>query len=360
MTLAQTENLVVLYEFPDYLADVLAVLGEGGWLVHNFDVDDHLESLNPGAYRYNVQFYGSSYTACIDLNVFQFLVNAVKKDTPKELYRTAIAYLAFFQFAGIEVDPTFAVYEKVNHKASRVGEGLEDLDVFHKLNNTPTDRLVRYAIGKEDRIVTDGTQSSRGIGRVGPELIRYRRLKEWRSLYAIVLSVTNIEFDKTISRRKKLGAFVDWSFGSFRLSLPGFIFAISIFGDRRIGRAMKYNPSKPVQQRRAALENMTWDLYCMQQYFRRWVNRTPGAETLFVTNDDAFGRILGLSIEVQKSHSLEPVDEYISGFDQDLFAYVMEPETYPFERVYRSDKWGVEYRDKLVSQLEHGLLGKRS
>ncbi|MCQ8104860.1 hypothetical protein NP590_12155 [Methylomonas sp. SURF-2] len=110
------ENMTVIYQFPTYVAEVMEVIGDGNWFVHNFKVGVHSEALNLVGYLYNAEFDGSSYTACVDLNVFQFLVNSVKKNAPKYEYRMAIAYLAFFQIAGIEVDPTYAVYEKVNHQ----------------------------------------------------------------------------------------------------------------------------------------------------------------------------------------------------------------------------------------------------
>lgn len=351
------EDMTVAGWFPAYVADVLDVIGDGGWLVQNFNVQTHDEALNPVSYLYNSRFDESVYTTCVDLNVFQFLVNSVKKDSPHPLYRTAIAYLAFCQVAEIEVDPTFAVYEKVNHEPERAREGVDDLAIFHRLNNMPTEELASYASGDSDVLNLDNSLASVEVGHIEAELTRYTRLKEWLSLYAIVLAIVDIEFDPKLPAKKKLGAFIDWTFRAFRNSLPGFVFAVSVFGHQRLGRAMKFDPSKSVVARKSALQNMTWDLYYMQQYFQRWVNRTPGAETMFLTNDGAFAQILGLSIEVQKAESLEPLGRYIKNFDQQLFAYVVHPDAYPYERAYKSDAWGVEYRDRVISELEGKLLG---
>ena len=101
---------------------------------------------------------------------------------------------------------------------------------------------------------------------------------------------------------------------------------------------------------------MTWDLYYMRQYFERWVNRPTGAETVFLTNDKAFARILRLSIDVQKAHSLQPLERYISGLDQQLFSNVLHPNNYPHHRVYKSERWGQDYRDEITAKLEGKLL----
>lgn len=351
------QNMTVIYQFPSYVANVMEIIGDGEWLVHNFNIDIHSEALNLAGYLYNTEFDGSSYTVCVDLNVFQFLVNAVKKDVPKDIYRLAIAYLAFFQTAGIEVDPTYAVYEKVNHQPERAREGVEDLDIFHQLNNMPTNQLAMYAIGESNQIILQNSLGSTDVDHMEAELTRYRRLKEWPSLYTIVLAIVEIEFDGSIPRRKKLASFIDWSFREFRNSLPGFVFAISVLSHQKLGRAMKFDPSKPVDKRRAALENMTWDLYYMRQYFERWVKRPAGAETVFLTSDKAFAHILRLSIDVQKAHNIQPLEQYISGLDQQLFSYVLNPENYPHDRAYMSERWGQEYRDEIAAKLERKLLG---
>jgi hypothetical protein len=248
------------------------------------------------------------------------------------------------------------VYEKVNHQTVRAREGVEDLFLFRQLNNMPANLLAMYAVGETNQLILEKKSDSTDISHIATELTRHRRLKDWSSLYAIILAVVRIEFDDSIPRQKKLGAFINWSFCVFRHSLPGFVFAISVLGHKKLGRAMKFDPSKPVEERRATLVNMTWDLYYMQQYFQRWVSRTTGTETLFLTNDKAFAQILRLSIDVQKSQSLQPLKHYTSGFDQQHFSYIMHPESYPYDRAYDSDHWGIEYRDKIINELEEKLL----
>jgi hypothetical protein len=350
------ENMTVLFQGPVYLSGVMDVIGSGEWLVHNFNVKKHSEALNPAAYLFNSQFDKSSYIAFIDLNVFQFLVNAVKKDFPKDLYRTAVAYLTFLQIAEIEVDPTYAMYEKVNHDPKRAREAVEDLDLFYKLNNMPTDQLANYAIGESSQLLLENSLGFNEVGHIEAELTKYQRLKEWPSLYVIVLAVVRIEFDSGIPRQRKLSAFIEWSFREFRHSLPGFVFAVSVLGRQKLGRAMKYSPSATVDARRASLTNMTWDLYYIKQYFQRWVNRKEGEESLFLTNDKAFALILGLSIDIQKSLSLNPIEQYLTGLDRNLFEYILYPDSYPGERVYSSNRWGNEYRDEKIAELERELL----
>ena len=202
-----------MYQFPIYLAEVMGVIGNGEWLVHNFNVEADSEALNPANYLYNTQFNGNSYTAYVDLNAFQFLVNSIKKDESKNLYRIAVAYLVFFQAAGIEVDPTYAMYEKVNHQPLRAREGIEDLEFFYQLNNMPMDQLAMYAIGRSNQLILDKRLDLADVAHVEAGLNRYHSLKGWPSLYAIVLAVVKIEFDSAIPRQQKLGAFIECGVG---------------------------------------------------------------------------------------------------------------------------------------------------
>ena len=50
------------------------------------------------------------------------------------------------------MDPTFAVYERINYNGEYVDEALAELELFHNINNAQTDALARYALGTLDNV----------------------------------------------------------------------------------------------------------------------------------------------------------------------------------------------------------------
>ena len=104
--------------------------------------------------------------------------------------------MAFCHLSEIELDPTYAVYEKINYRTDdeALKEILSDLELFHRINNTNNDSLISYALKKQNTIIPY-EKYDLDYNRLKNELTKYRRLTEWDSLYLIVLFIIHTSLD---------------------------------------------------------------------------------------------------------------------------------------------------------------------
>jgi hypothetical protein len=95
-----------IYHVPSFMEPVVERLSKRMWLVHNFNIENENDLYNPANYLYNAEFDKTRYILTLDLNVYQFLINIVKKKIPKENFRDAASLLVFCQVTNIDIDPT--------------------------------------------------------------------------------------------------------------------------------------------------------------------------------------------------------------------------------------------------------------
>ncbi len=340
---------------PKYIEDIAVSMVNRGWVVHSFNTDNNEELYNPSNYLHNSEFEGSKYTLGLDLNIYQFLLNSNKKKTPKNNYRDAVALLVFCQISNIEIDPSYAVYEKVNYEASNLDEALPDLELFKNINNSDTEGLAKYALGYESSYEI-ATEHKINHAEKREILTKYRRLTEWDSLYLILLSVVDIKFDDAIPENKKLPKFLEWLICKFRMSLVGTIYAMVLFGKKPLKRMMKYDPKLNVDERKNALWNMTWDLYIMNQFFRKWIGKDNAEEFFFASDDKAFCELLRSAIKVQQIGDFSPLIPYLSKSGYETAENFLNLDESSIKRVYKTDEWSPEYREKLIESYEAKLV----
>lgn len=345
----------VFYALPWYFEEISSRLSDKNWLVHSFKENDDSEIYNPSNYLYNAEFDNTKYFLTLDLNIYQFLLNIVKKSEPKERFRDAAALLVFCQISNIEIDPTFSVYEKVNYDKCNLADALSDLELFHNINNGDMEELAKYALGYSDSVLIKDLNNI-DCEEVGNSLMKYEKLKEWDSLYLMVLSITDINMNDSIPRNRKLDVFIDWVISEFRMSLVAIVYAIVLFGKRPIKRMMKYSKSHAIEKRRQSISNMTWDLYIMNQFFRRWTRKSENEEFLFASDDKAFGSLLRAAIEIQKTDNFEPIKSFLSPLEYSSAVRILEVDRTSESRAYNSEEWGSEYRARLINKYESKLF----
>ena len=346
-----------IYTYPSYYDEIIGNLIDRDWVVHNFNEVEDNEVYNFSNYLYNKQLNDVTYTIFLDLNIYQYMINAFKKPTPKGEFRDAIGLVAFCQLSEIELDPTFAVYEKLNYRrdAKTLDEVTSDLELFHRINNINNESLISYSLGERNDILPPESYPL-DHDLLKRELTKYRRLTEWDSLYLIVLFIIHTSMNNKLSRLEKLQAVVEWMIREFRLSLVGITFAAIFFSDKPLKKMMKYKASYNSESKRRSAFNMTWDLYNLNRYFRMWTERDSKQEGMFASGDKAFNAILRNSINVQQTgnlscfssflptHILEYLDEITSELDSN------------FNRIYTSDSWTPDYRSELINKYE-SLIG---
>ena len=120
---------------------------------------------------------------------------------------------------------------------------------------------------------------------------------------------------------------------------------------------MKFKTAQNTDERRRALWNMTWDLYIMNQFFRKWTGKTEKDEYIFASADNAFCQLLRSSIDVQKQESFDPLISNLTESEYKIAQRFLETDMNNVERVYLSESWKPEYRDSLIAQYENKLFG---
>jgi len=335
------------------MKDIIESLVGRDWLVHNFDNVDESEVFNFTNYLYNKQIHCTTYTIYLDLNIYQFILNAFKKSKPKQEFRDAIGLVSFCQFAEIELDPTYAVYEKINYRKDDLilNEVISDLALFHRINNISNSSLVQFALGDIDTVLPANTYALKS-NVTKQNLTKYRRLREWDSLYLIVVYVIYTSQLPNLSRLDKLKKVVEWMITEFRLSLVGITFAAIYFGDKPMKRMMKYKVSDDPYAKQQKAFNMTWDIYNLNRYFRMWTKRRPEQQGMFASGDKVFNAVLKKSIIVQQSGCLDCFKDFLP---HDIVCYLEKIVSKPsehFHRFYDSPSWSPSHRDELIHKYE--------
>jgi len=340
---------------PNYFEDIKAIVAKHNWFIHNFDIDESQDLYDPTNYLYNQEFKDVSYTAVLDLNIFQFLINCTKKPKPHPSCRAAAALLVFCQVSQIVIEPCYAIYERINYKNENLNEALSDLQLFRNLDNGNMDELATFALGSSDVVeVVEREPIDRND--LGKELLKYQKLTDWDSMYLIVLAIIGSHIDETVPQPKKLAYFLNQIIRDFRLSLPSVMYAVRLFGKRPLKKMMKFRMDQDKHKKRKAVFNMTWDLYLMSRFFKYWTDKDSKSETIFISNDNALRAVLKLSIDVQGSGRLDPITQYL---EPDVFQIVqnlLESRGARSDRIYGTDKWNSSHRANLIAKLERSIF----
>lgn len=342
-----------LYVLPIETQPIIERLLYRDWIVHNFDLKDGQSFYSPGDILYNVDVEDVTYTIYLDINIYQFLLNSCKKKST-DISRDAVSLLVFCQICKIQIDPAYAVYEKINYTNDQVTEAIKDLNLFHKINNSETNSLIAYVLGDSVEYPL-GYHPGVEIDAMKKALTKYSRLTEWDSMYLIMLACVSIS-KKKMSPKDKLKSFANWMLREFRRSLVGYIYAIMYFSQRPLRRMMKYRAIDRPELRRSQLYNMTWDLYIMNMFFRKWISNEKNNEFMYATDDKAFRELLRLAIDIQIHEGIEPLRNVISQSDYNNLEEIWNLDVPEDERVYQSDEWSPEYRAKLINKFENELL----
>ena len=289
--------MTVIYTFPSYTAEIINTLNRLDWFVHAFDTDD---VYNPAGYVHSQNIHGTEFQFHTDLNVYQYIISAYKKQNKSQFHRDAIAVVVFAKITNIQFEPNLSIYEKINYSEQCSDTILDDLHLFKRIDNADLDELALFALGfRDDFNIPDLKFKGREV--IRSNLVKYERLKGWDSIYLHVLKICDLEQTKDLSKEDKMSIYLDWCYQEFLHSLAALCFAIKIWGKSPQKKVFKYQADKPQEQRKKALVNMTWDLFLLHDFFEHWKEKTSRKEAVYVSNDKAFREILKLAISIQKS-----------------------------------------------------------
>lgn len=329
------------------------ILIRKNWIVSAFDVDEK-DLYNPANYVCNEKVEGTDYKLILDRNLFSFIISAARKPRPKQIYRDAIALIVFSQIANIMIEPNMAVYEKINLDRNNADEAVDELNIFYGIDNTNSDTLMDYAIGVSNAIsplpMKDFVSND-----IKNQLIKHKWLAEWKSLYLIALNLVCISEGKDNSK-EKLKQFISWMVEDFRLSLVSIVYAIFLFSSIRKKKMIKFKREDSISIRQQQLNNMTWDLFFANNFFRKWVDKNAAEEFLVATDDKLVQEILEKAIIIQKEGKIDTLEKYLHPNEKPILEVISNTINNTTNRMFNSDKWSLEYRDELIKEKESFLL----
>lgn len=345
----------VIYQFPEYTQEIINKIIKSDWLIHAFNLENEKDIYNPAAYLYNAEFNGLEYTIHLDLNIYQYVISAFKKNNKNKLHRDAIAFMVFGKVTNALFDPTIAIYEKLNYLKQCPDELVDDLYLFRRIDNSCMDNLAEFALGNTDDIQLKGIAP---IDREGLKLslTKYNRLKKWDTFYVFILKITELTYFDKSTNEEKIDKFLKWCFSDFLYSIVTISFVIKLFARGNLPKLMKYKPSMSTSNKKDALINMTWDLFLIDKFFEGWANKKPNKESVYASNDKPLKSVLELAISIQTKGNGNHLRSYLThSIIQELNALEHAMKMTKGRKI--NDITDIKpYRDKLIIKFEKILL----
>lgn len=345
----------VVYEFPLYVEEILESLVRTNWFIHSFDLQNMNDIYNPAAYLYNSEFEGVKYSIFLDLNIYQYILSAVKKKNKNQLHRDAIALMVFGKITNSIFDPTLAVYEKLNYREQCPDDLISDLILFRQIDNADIESLAKFSLSIEDNFELTKLPDFE-VKQIELGLTKYKRLKTWDTFYLYILKIVEIYFSENISDDEKIVNFHNWCFEHFKYSLVTISFVIKLMGKQPSKKLMKYRSHLDAKKRKEAIVNMTWDLFLLNNFFDNWVNKSTNQEFVYASNDKPLKEVLEIAISIQKNEGFDHLEGQLSSKLikelSDITDLMSQDENRNIAKV--SDF--KQFRDKLINNIEMAVL----
>lgn len=187
---------------------------------------------------------------------------------------------------------------------------------------------------------------------------KYKFLKEWKSIYLLVLIIVTEDL-KEISDKEKILNILNFMYSKYQIRLAIVIFILYHFSNKRlIPNSNKFRKNRNWECNKRNLENMTWDLYFLTEANTKLQNTNMDA--IFATNDKSLNGMLQFltclnSELIEDNCQMRKMFESING--KEIFDYFTnlcfrkDDKT----RMYNQENFTYEYRDSLIRKYEHIL-----
>jgi hypothetical protein len=262
----------------------------------------------------------------------------------------------FCRVSEIQIEPTLAIYERINYNAENLKEALHELALLKALDNTDLVQLARYAL-RDAAALRNVQPVTIDCEALGAKLTQYRRLTHWDSIYLLVLEAISTYWNTSVPHNQKLEHYLDWMIREFRISLPCIIYAARLFGHNPLPKMMKFRTDADEHSKRTAVFNMTWDLFHIDHFFKNWTDSEKEWEEMFFTQDRMLRALLRLAISVHYKGDLSPLLRYLTPPQVATCRSLLDGRERQSNRVYGTDRWSPEHREQLILRLEGALYG---
>ncbi len=305
-------DVFIAIEMPEGLSLVIDTLIEHNWLVSNHSLDTK-ERYNPVNYLYNNEVHDVGYKIFLDRNIFCYILSAYKKEKKQKIHRDIIGLVAFCQYSKITFDLSFALYEKTNCKKELLNEAFSELELFWRIDDSANPQsLIDFSNGlQNDFEINKEKALDHQFQQINKWFEKYSKLKEWDSLYLIILKMTDILIFEKKSDNEKFRILMTWLHCKYRYSQVIIVYSMFLFGKKRLKGMMKYRLEDDKKKKMEQIVNMTWDVYIMNSYFRCLQEKTDSEEYLVASNDNVLKTVLKASLAVQNAFSFNSMKQYL-------------------------------------------------
>ncbi|TGL55700.1 hypothetical protein EHQ58_18435 [Leptospira ognonensis] len=146
--------MLLTLNYPKNFERIIKIVREKDYLIHPYKTNIS-NIYNPSNYFENIRFLKITYKLILDRNIFSYIISSIKSKEPNINLRNAIALISFCQFSEILIEPSLAIYEKINYDKNHITDALEELRIFRSIDNSPNpESLIAYACGFKNNFQT--------------------------------------------------------------------------------------------------------------------------------------------------------------------------------------------------------------
>ena len=339
-------------ELPNDFVEIIDQLIAEDWLFSYFPISRE-EHYNPANYLLAKEISGTQYKIVLDRNIFRFIISSATSNSPTTKNRSAISLVSFCQAAEIQFEPNLAIYERYLPYKNDIDFSLNELRLFHAIDNAPADELIDFAVSRTNKLYIN-QENSPSYEDVKEKIQRYDWLANWRSLYLIVLKAVLIDFT-LLSSTEKVDALSKWVLRQFRLSLPCMVFCIFLYSSVRMRKMNKVKKNASIDQKLRQLYNMTWDLFFIDKFLHYLLEQSKEYEVIVATDDKATKKVLNAVLHIQRNEDFNALKDFLPQRDHCLISTFLENSNTISNRVYGTNDWNFNHRESLISELENEL-----
>lgn len=309
----------VIMNLPEKFELLEKLLKEADWLRHFFPASKE-QLYKPANFQYNISFSNTTYTIFIDSNIYIYILSAFDKP-PEDNFRKAIGLLYFCIISGIQLEPFLPVMEEISYEYERANQSIRNLDLFYIIDNyDDIDSLLNYAVGTQDKLfleVNIEIKASKNGQKIREWHRRYQSLWKWDLFYIACMKIVIID-QLPESNDSKLKRFILWEKQDFQYSRVSTAFAMICFSTNRIRGMIKFKKKYGQFERKKAIQNMTWDLYLIDHFIKKFGNKPETEEFILASADRALREVCELAIKISSNQDPEQLKKVL---DKETFNY---------------------------------------
>jgi hypothetical protein len=246
------------------------------------------------SYLFQKHLHHHEIRAVFDRNIISELTNFARNSSNRtDSTKKTLALLAFLQIALVDVEPGIAISEYCATSYNPIPD--EELFLFRKIDNLPTQYLVDLALGRNDCLDLSKTLYNGEREEVSrPDRSEDVHLWKVQFVYSLKLYLlANSYGDKF----EKIRSFIYWMWEEYLSGAVAFSF-VAIFFSEKYGKMLKGVNSNNPEKAMHGIRNAAWDM-ATTHFWTNAVAKRKGNDPflIFCTADKALNKVSKYIIE---------------------------------------------------------------